>query len=67
MKFGQNSMEEISDRLKHDAEEPQGDGFPIITVWTFFNILTWYITHRTVSMNHQVEIERRLRLAMSYF
>jgi len=67
MNFGSNAMEEISDRLNQEAEESQGDSFPIITVWAFFNTLTWYITHRTVSLNHQVEIERRLRRAMSYF
>lgn len=67
MNFGSNAMEEISDRLNQEAEESQGGSFPTITLWAFFNTLTWYITHRTVSLNHQVEIERRLRRAMSYF
>ncbi len=67
MGFGLSAGKEISNRLKQEAEESQGDGFPIITIWAFFNILTWYVTHRTVSLNHQVEIEKRLRRAMPYF
>jgi hypothetical protein len=67
MNFGVSATEEIADRLKLEAEESQRDGFPIVTAWTFYNILTWYITHRAVSLNHQVEIENRLRRAMSCF
>ena len=67
MNLGEKARGDISDRLEQEAEESQGDGFPIITTWTFYNILTWYITHRTVSLNHQTEIERRLRRAMAYF
>lgn len=39
-------------------------GFPILTVWAFYNILTWFITHMAVSLNHRVTMEERLRKAM---
>ena len=67
MNFGVNAKEEIADRLKQETEKTQGNGVPMITAWIFFNILTWYITHRSVSLNHKVELEKRLRRAMPYF
>jgi hypothetical protein len=39
------------------------DGFPIISVWEFYNLLTWHITYNAVSLNHRVEMESRLRAA----
>jgi hypothetical protein len=42
-------------------------GKPIMNLWIFYNILTWYITHRAVSLNHRVEMEKRLRAAMRHF
>ena len=64
MKFGKKAMDEIEDRIYQDAEGFSNNGVPIMSVWLFFNTLTWYITHRTVSLNHRVDMEKRLRAAM---
>jgi len=48
-----------------ESEGFDSTGVPIIAVWMFYNIITWYITHRAVSLNHRVEMERRLRSAMA--
>jgi len=40
------------------------EGYPQPTIWAFCKVITWYITHRTVSLNHRVELENRLRRAM---
>jgi len=66
MKFGKNATEEIEDRVKQEAEDFDDNHFPIMSVWVFFNILTWYITYRAVSLNHRVEMEKRLRGAMAH-
>jgi len=66
MAFGKKATEEIEKRVSQDAKESTSDGFPIMTIWTFYNVLTWYITHCAVSLNHQVEMESRLRLAMMF-
>ena len=67
MKFGKKATETIEDRIDEDAEGFLIDGDPQPTVWTFYNLITWYITHRTVSLNHRVELENRLRRAMVHF
>ena len=67
MKFGKKSMEEIKERTAREVEGYTDNGFPIMNLWIFYNILTWYITHRAVSLNHRVEMERRLRSAMRHF
>jgi hypothetical protein len=67
MKFGKKAMENIKERAAKEAEGFTDNGFPIMNLWIFYNILTWYITHRAVSLNHRVEMERRLRSAMRYF
>jgi hypothetical protein len=67
MKFGKNATEEIEDRINREAEDFDVNGFPIVSLWIFFNILTWYITHRGVSLNHRVELEKRLRKAITNF
>jgi hypothetical protein len=67
MKFGKKAMEAIENRVAKEAEDFAENGFPIMNLWIFYNILTWYITHRAVSLNHRVEMERRLRSAMRYF
>ena len=64
MKFRKNATEEIEDRVKEDASGFDKVGHPIMSIWIFFNIITWYITHRAVSLNHRVEMERRLRSAL---
>ena len=64
MEFGKNATEEIEDRVKQEADGFDDNGFPIMSVWIFFNILTWYITYMAVSLNHRVEMEKRLRAAM---
>lgn len=67
MKFGKKAMEEIENRTDQEAKDFADNGFPIMNLWIFYNVLTWYITHRAVSLNHRVEMERRLRSAMKHF
>jgi len=67
MKFGKKAMEEIEHRTAQEAKGFADNGLPIMNLWIFFNILTWYITHRAVSLNHRTEMEKRLRSAMRYF
>jgi hypothetical protein len=68
MKFGNNATEEIDQRItqKADSYDDYSD-FPIMNLWVFFNVITWYITHRAVSLNHTVELDNRLRRSMAYF
>jgi len=67
MDFGLEATEEIHNAVYDEAEGLQRDYFAIMSLWVFYNILTRYITHRTVSLNHRVEFERRLRKSMRYF
>ena len=67
MKFGKKAMEIIEERPAQEAEDFADNGFPIMNLWIFYNVLTWYITHRAVSLNHRVEMERRLRSAMRHW
>jgi len=67
MKWGKKATEEIEERVYQEGDDYDNQGFPIISLWIFFNILTWYITHETVSLNHRVELEGRLRRAIGYF
>jgi len=64
MQFGNKATEEIENRVAQEAGDCDDKGFPIISLWEFFNILTWYITHRAVSLNHRVVLEKRLRAAI---
>jgi hypothetical protein len=64
MKYGQKATKEIEKKVTQEADKCDNTGFPVMTLWTFLNILTWYITHRAVSLNHRVELERRLRKAL---
>ena len=62
MKFGKKATEEIKIRVAQEADEYDDDNdIPIMSLWIFFNILTWYISHRAVSLNHRVVMENRLR------
>lgn len=65
MKLGKSATEEIRQRINRGASG-YNKNFPVINLWTFYNVLTWYITHRAVSLNHRVEMENRLRTAMVY-
>ena len=64
MKFGKKAMEIIEDQISQEADGFDESGLPIMSVWMFFNSLTWYITHKAVSLNHRVDMEKRLRAAM---
>ena len=66
MKFGKNATEMIQEQVDQKTSGYGNDGFPIMTLWAFFNILTWFIIFRAVSLNHRVEMERRLRVAMAH-
>jgi hypothetical protein len=65
MKFGKKAVEQIEGRIYQEAKGYQKNGFPNMSFWIFYNVLTWYITHRAVSLNHRVEMERRLRSALA--
>lgn len=67
MKLGKNATEEIQYQINHDASGYDDDNFAVMSLWIFYNVLTWYITHQAVSLNHRVEMENRLRAAMIYF
>ena len=66
MKFGKKAMEEIENQIYQEADGFDRNSVPIMSVWMFFNVLTWYITHKAVSLNHRVDMEKRLRTAMVY-
>lgn len=67
MAIGDRAMEDIRDRMNQQSRGWDPKGFPIISLWVFFNILTWYITHRAASLNHRMEMEGRLRRAIMNF
>ena len=64
MKLGKKATQEIKGRIEQEAKGFDDNHVPIMSVWIFFNILTWYITHRAISLNHRVEMEKRLRAAI---
>ena len=64
MKFGKKATEEIEKRMEQETQGFDDNGFAVMTLWIFYNILTWYITHKAVSLNHRVEMEKRLRVGM---
>ena len=66
MKLGIKAREEVESRIFREADGIDPDGFPILTVWGFYNVLTWHISHNSVSLNHRVELEDRLRTAIIY-
>ena len=65
MKLGKQATEEVEKKFYQETGDRDDSGFPIITLWAFFNVLTWFITFRAVSLNHRVEMEGRLRAAMA--
>lgn len=67
MSLGKQKTSIIGERLDSQSTGNGKDGFPIITIWNFFNILTWYITHELVSINQRVIMENRLRRAIVNF
>ena len=66
MKFGIKAKVEVDNKVSNEAVGFDADGFPVLTVWGFYNILTSHITHNSVSLNHRVEMESRLRAAISH-
>lgn len=67
MEFAEKAALEIEKQLNQNSESVFVEDFAVTTLWTFYNILTQYITHSAVSLNHQVEMENRLRKAMTNF
>jgi hypothetical protein len=49
MDFGKNATAEIEGRIGAEAEGHESRGFPIMSLWAFFNVLCWYVTHKAVS------------------
>ena len=64
MKYGTKAVEEIEEKIETEAEDFTDSGFPVMSLWAFYNIMTWYITYRSASLNHRVEMEKRLRSAI---
>jgi len=64
MKFGKQATEEIGCKIEQEARGYDDSHFPLMSLWAFYNVITWYLTHRAVSLNHRVEMEKRLRIAM---
>ena len=64
MKFGKKALEQIENRIYQESDGFDKNSLPIMSVWMFFNVLTWYITYKAVSLNHRVDMEKRLRAAM---
>lgn len=67
MQLGAKATKEIKEKIREEAGAETESGLPLISIWLFYNMLTWYITHKAASLNHQVEMERRLRKAMQHF
>ena len=67
MNLSKQSTNIVLEQLHGESTGYDRDGFPTITLWQFFNILTWYITYQVVSLNQRVEMESRLRKAIVYF
>ncbi len=67
MRLGLRATEEVLRKMNQEAEGFDTDGFPILSGWGFYNLLTWHISRNTVSLNHRVEMENRLRAAIGYF
>lgn len=64
MDLGKNAAEMIENKIIQEAEDFDDKNFPIITLWAFYNVFTWYISYKAVSINHRVQLEKRLRVAM---
>jgi hypothetical protein len=67
MKLGIKAKEQIEQTVAEQALGVDPDGFPILSLWDFYNILAWHVTHNSVSLNHRVEMESRLRAATTHF
>jgi len=67
MDFGINGTKEIEGRIRSEAEGHDTSGFPIVNLWAFFNVVCWYCTNRSLSVNHLVTMEERLKKATRHF
>jgi hypothetical protein len=67
MKLGKNAVLEIQHQAAQQRVSNSERGIPLVSLWVFYNLITWYISFRTVSLNHRVEMENRLRSSMKYF
>ena len=65
MDLGERARGEIEVKME-EAHGCYEMGFPVLSKWTFFNVLTWYITHRTVSVNQRRDMEKQLGKVMAH-
>jgi len=65
MKFGKKAMALIDDHIEAEFPDTEAGKLPAVSLWQFYNVVTWYITHHAASLNHRVEMERRVREAVS--
>jgi hypothetical protein len=66
MEFGERGRGEIKAKMDEEAGGRYEMGFPVVSVWGFFNALTWFIAHKAVSVNHRRDMEKRLGKAMGH-
>lgn len=64
MAFGVKAKNKIDEKVCQDSQSKTDLGFPVISMWAFYNVLTWYISHCAASLNHQVHMEKLLRNAL---
>ncbi|MFO7715291.1 DUF932 domain-containing protein [Desulfosarcina sp.] len=64
MAFGEKAKALIGKHIKSGFPGNEPGQLPAMTLWQFYNVVTWYITHHAASLNHRVELENRLRVAM---
>lgn len=69
MGFPSSSLRSTSDLLidgyiESEFPEDEPGEVPAMNLWQFYNVVTWYISHHAASLNHRVELERRLRVVI---
>jgi len=47
MALGKNGEDEIRNTMDQEAAGFDGEHFPLVSLWIFFNIITWYITQES--------------------
>ena len=67
MKLGIKATEQVEQMVAEQASGVDSEGFPILSLWDFYNILAWHATHASVFLNHKVEMEDRLSTASVHF
>ena len=67
MKFGKKAMALIDDHIESEFPGNEAGRLPAMSLWQFYNVVTWYMSHHAASLNHSVELEKRLRRGVKAF